>query len=205
MKPSGKDELNLGTNVVEELLPHTRPLLLVDRVVEFRDGDQPELKAQKYIGANEPVFEGHFRRFHLWPGIFTQEGLGQSCFLLYWILVVRHRWNEQNGEPDDVLTALRNLELGYRLHPGFNAEMAEFLRAQLPQDGFAMGMSSGVELRFLKPVYGGCRLDYTVRLTHEVQKQARFEVLAAVDGDPVVQGTMTARVDVGLSTAIIDF
>ena len=176
----------------------------MDRILDFRGGDQPELDACKYISANEAVFEGHFNRLHLWPGIYTQEGLGQSCFLLYWIFVARRRWEETGGEPDEVLGALRNLDLGYRLEPGYDPELARFFRTQMPADTVAMGVSSSVELKFLKPIFAGNRLDYTVRLTHELQNQIRFEVLAEVEEDPAARGVMTARVIVDLPKAIRD-
>jgi hypothetical protein len=47
-------------------------------------------------------------------------------------------------------------------------------------------------------------VDYTVRFTHEIQSQARFQVLASVDGKPVARGTMTARVGLKIPTAITE-
>ena len=40
------------------LLPHRYPFLLVDRVLDFKEGEW--LKAIKNISVNEPCFTGHF-------------------------------------------------------------------------------------------------------------------------------------------------
>ena len=42
------------------LLPHRYPFLLVDRVLDFKEGEW--LKAIKNISVNEPCFTGHFKR-----------------------------------------------------------------------------------------------------------------------------------------------
>ncbi|MCH1520357.1 MAG: 3-hydroxyacyl-[acyl-carrier-protein] dehydratase FabZ, partial [SAR324 cluster bacterium] len=43
---------------IKNILPHRYPFLLVDRVLEVRDGEY--CKALKNVSANEEVFLGHF-------------------------------------------------------------------------------------------------------------------------------------------------
>ena len=69
---------------IERLIPHRRPLIMVDRVRGFELGERPTLWASRNISSNEPVFDGHFPGLHLWPGIYTQEGLGQSARFGNW-------------------------------------------------------------------------------------------------------------------------
>jgi 3-hydroxyacyl-[acyl-carrier-protein] dehydratase len=189
-----KNTLKLGTNAIELLVPHSRPLLLVDQVLGYRDDDLPELQAAKYISSNEPVFAGHFPELHLWPGVYTIEGMGQSCNLLYLIRMAREMWSGKGGDPDEVLDALRNLELGTRLHPGYDPALTERFAGEFAVLQARIGVSSAVEVKLLKPVFAGCRLDYEVRLLREIDHHVRFEVTAAVERVPVARGTLTSYV-----------
>ena len=186
--------LELGTDVVTLLLPHGRPLLLVDRIVAYDDVGEPELRAARHITANEPVFDGHFPKLHLWPGVYTQEGLGQTCYLLYLIREARRRWAERGNDPDEVLEGLRNLERGTRLHGGFDPGMARrFLKESALLEGW-IGVSAAVELKFLQPVFAGSRLDYRARIVREVDQHVRFEVEASVEKTSVARGVLTSFV-----------
>ncbi len=189
--------LHLGSNVVALLLPHDRPLLLVDEVTDFQDADTPELRAAKYITSNEPIFSGHFQALHLWPGIFTIEGLGQSCYLLFLIIQARRTWAQQGGDPAEVVEALLNLERGTRMKPGFDPELAARFRRETRALQARVGVSSAINMKLLNPVFAGCRIDYHARLVRELDQHLRFEVEASVAGTPVAAGTMTSFLGYG--------
>jgi 3-hydroxyacyl-[acyl-carrier-protein] dehydratase len=191
--------LRLGADVVKHLIPHRPPLLMVDSVRRYQRGARPTLWASRQISANEAVFAGHYPGLHLWPGVYTIEGLGQTGQILAVLLHLEQRWQEKGGDPDEVLQALRNLEQGYRLQPGFQPEASQLLQ-ELRGEGPPMGMSGSVEIRFLEPVFAGCRLDYVVTLAHTVDRFIRFEVEAQVDGGAVARGIMTGVVGPALST-----
>src|SRR5690606_29174491 len=72
-QPREEHRLELGPDVIERLIPHRRPLIMVDRVRGFELGERPTLWATRNVSANEPVFDGHFPGLHIWPGIYTQE------------------------------------------------------------------------------------------------------------------------------------
>ena len=61
-------------------LPHRYPFLLVDRVVEFADGES--IVALKSVTANEPFFSGHFPGHPIMPGVLICEALVQAGGLL---------------------------------------------------------------------------------------------------------------------------
>jgi beta-hydroxyacyl-ACP dehydratase FabZ len=61
-------------------LPHRYPFLLVDRVIEFVDGER--VVAIKNVTANEPFFEGHFPGRPIMPGVLICEALVQAGGLL---------------------------------------------------------------------------------------------------------------------------
>ncbi|MBI2375545.1 MAG: hypothetical protein HYV07_16235 [Deltaproteobacteria bacterium] len=102
MTASGWDEVKLGPDVVQRLLPHRRPLLMVDRVDAYRS-DPPSVRASRFISANEPVFEGHFPGLSIWPGIYTIEGLGQSCMLAMVLSEMQRMLREGGTDPQELL------------------------------------------------------------------------------------------------------
>jgi 3-hydroxyacyl-[acyl-carrier-protein] dehydratase len=188
------EPLNLGPDVIERLIPHRRPFLMVDSVLSYERGPRPTLRAARHISANEPVFAGHFPGLHLWPGVYTIEGMGQSTNLLHVIWSLEQGWEGSGQDPADVLAALRNLELGYKLAPGYRAEASARLVAALadPELPSRMGMSAAVDVKLLAPVFAGQRLEFTVAQTHFIEGMLRFEVQAHVDGKQVAKGVMTS-------------
>ncbi len=191
--------LTLGPDTIQRLIPHRRPFLMVDTVEAYERGPRPTLHAARHVSANEPVFEGHFPGLHLWPGVYTIEGLGQSANLLHIVWSMEQRWEAQGGAPDDVLAALRNLELGYRLQPGFRPELSARLVEGLGDPGDAasrIGLSAAVDVKLLAPVFAGQRLDYRVTQTHQMENILRFEVEASVAGKAVARGVMSSTRDV---------
>ncbi|HEY4244133.1 MAG TPA: hypothetical protein VGM88_30175 [Kofleriaceae bacterium] len=185
-------ELSLGPDVVQRLIPHRPPLLMVDRVHAFVGGARPSLVASRFISANEPVFAGHFPGMSLWPGVYTIEGLGQSTLLCAVLahLVMAH------GEP--VLDSLRGLE---RAASRVTAPPKDELLASLGSPDARAGVAAHVDVKLLAPVFAGCELRYRVEQTHVVDALARFSVVAEVGGVPVARGTMTGAIGAGVRTA----
>ena len=61
-------------------LPHRYPLLLVDRVIELRVGE--EIRALKAVSFNEQFFQGHFPGRPIMPGVLQIEALAQAAAIL---------------------------------------------------------------------------------------------------------------------------
>lgn len=188
-----KTTLDLGPDVVQRLLPHRRPLLLVDRVEAYEE-QQHTLWASRFISSNEPVFDGHFPGLHLWPGVYTIEGLLQSTNLLDIVRVSFDSLHASGRDPFELFEALKNLELGYRMKPGYRHELTERFSALLGTEPDAInrgGMAASIDVKLVAPVFAGNRLDYRVTFTREVEQLQRYEVEAAVDGRTVAKGIVT--------------
>lgn len=71
----------LDINNIIELLPHRYPLLLVDRVVSFEDGEK--IWAYKNVTFNEEFFQGHFPGEPVMPGVLILEALAQAGGILF--------------------------------------------------------------------------------------------------------------------------
>lgn len=187
------EELRLGPDVVQMLIPHRRPLLMVDAVDAFRREPQPTLWARRHVSANEEVFAGHFPGLHLWPGVYTIEGLGQTTLLLGVLVQLVADREAQGGTATEVLHALRQLERARKLGPiGSGARPpASGLIEQLSAAEPRVGLLGQIEMKLLGPVFAGQMIEYRAVMTHTLDAFARFEVEAEVDGAPVARGLMT--------------
>ena len=183
--------LRLGSNVVELLMPQKRPFLMVDFVHAFHSAPIASIEAGRHISSNETFFDGHFPGMHVWPGTLTIEGMGQTSALLMTILAMRRASEASGADPDAVLARLRNLDLGFRLHPGHKPDDAADLIRRIRSEPPWLAIGASVDVKLLRPVFAGQRLDYVTTLAGEVGSMMRFQVEALVERVPVASGTLT--------------
>ena len=75
------NELNsFDTQEILKLLPHRYPMLLVDKVIDYKAGVY--LHAIKNVTVNEPIFTGHFPGQPIFPGVMILEAMAQATGLL---------------------------------------------------------------------------------------------------------------------------
>lgn len=184
--------LRLGPEAIRHLIPHRRPLLLVDRVLGYERAPNPTVLACRFISANEEIFTGHLPQLALWPGSFIYEGLGQTSNLLHMLWTLQQEFEAHGAPAEDVLEGLLALDHAARLQPGQLPPKAELLRDVLSRPALPVGLAAGVEMKFLQPVYPGSRLDYRVTQTHLTDSIIRFEGEAEVDGQLVARGVLHA-------------
>ncbi len=65
---------------IQNILPHRYPFLLVDRVVDIKEGES--LIGYKNVSISEPVFQGHFPGHPIYPGVMILEGMAQAGGIL---------------------------------------------------------------------------------------------------------------------------
>ena len=71
---------SLDIHDILEHLPHRYPFLLIDRVVDFKEGEF--LHGIKNVTYNEPCFTGHFPHRPVFPGVLILEALAQATGVL---------------------------------------------------------------------------------------------------------------------------
>jgi 3-hydroxyacyl-[acyl-carrier-protein] dehydratase len=70
----------LDTVQIQEILSHRYPFLLVDKIIEFEEGER--IVGQKNVTINEPFFQGHFPGKPIMPGVLIIEALAQTGAVL---------------------------------------------------------------------------------------------------------------------------
>lgn len=65
---------------VMRLLPHRHPFLLIDRIIEIKEGES--IVAIKNVTINEPFFVGHFPGRPVMPGVLIVEAMAQAAGVL---------------------------------------------------------------------------------------------------------------------------
>jgi 3-hydroxyacyl-[acyl-carrier-protein] dehydratase len=195
VKPRGR-ELTLGSQMVELLIPYRRPFLMVDHVERFILEPAPFVQAGRHISMNEIYFQGHFVDMPLWPGALTLEGLGQTAAILLALSRLHEDATARGEDPEDVLEGLRNLDRGYRLHPGHRPEAVGDLLTRIAAGHETLAMGAAVDVKFLRPVFPGSRLVYAVELASNLGSRVRFSAEATVGGEVVAQGSLTAAMGV---------
>lgn len=67
-------------DLIQRIIPHRYPFLLVDRVEEI-DGTARGVGI-KNVTANEPQFQGHFPGMPVFPGVFMVEAMAQTAAVI---------------------------------------------------------------------------------------------------------------------------
>jgi len=66
----------IDINEIRELLPHSYPFLLVDRILELEP--EKRIVGIKNVTFNEPFFSGHFPERPIMPGVLILEAMAQT-------------------------------------------------------------------------------------------------------------------------------
>ena len=65
-----------GRDVIEQIIPHRDPFLLLDEVLELVPGHK--VVAQRAVRAEDPWFAGHFPGRPVMPGVLIVEAMAQA-------------------------------------------------------------------------------------------------------------------------------
>jgi len=61
---------------IMDLLPHRYPILLVDRILDYEKGQS--IRGLKNISMGDPIFQGHFPKQPVFPGVLIIEAMAQT-------------------------------------------------------------------------------------------------------------------------------
>ena len=178
MKDSGK--FLISADVIRHLIPERHPIIMVDRITDYRSSPRRLLFAERYVSANEPVFVGHFPDLKLWPGVHTIEGLRQCCVLLDVIYQL-----EEVG----MLDGLLELQRDHMLQPQVDKVLCQHVLDTLQRIRQLEQSPLRLRVKLLAPVFAGCIIAYQVyQNTRGIQS---WSVQAEVNGQSVAKGEIT--------------
>jgi 3-hydroxyacyl-[acyl-carrier-protein] dehydratase len=102
----------LDIQKIKELLPHRYPFLLIDKVLDYEEGEF--LTAIKNVTYNEPCFLGHFPEWPVFPGVLIIEAMAQAAAILGCLSM------EQKPEPESIyyLVGVDKARFKKTVHPG---------------------------------------------------------------------------------------
>ena len=70
-------DIEIDIETIIKMIPHRYPILLVDRIIGFKDGES--MIGLKNVTINEPHFLGHFPSKPIMPGVLIIEALAQTA------------------------------------------------------------------------------------------------------------------------------
>ena len=79
---SGRQPRPMDLQRIMQLLPHRYPILLVDKVLDYEP--KQWIRGVKNVTANEQIFQGHFPKRPVLPGVYIVEAMAQTggCLIM---------------------------------------------------------------------------------------------------------------------------
>ena len=176
----------LGADVLGLLIPERRTMIMVDRIVDYRSSPHPQLFAERFVSANEPVFAGHFPDLKLWPGVLTIEGLRQCCRLLDLL-----RQLEEMGFLDSLLALQRGQILRQNMDEALSQRLLNALEGMRRPEPLPLSL----RVKLLAPIFAGCVIEHQV--CQYRPDALSWSVQAEVEGRIVAKGDIACRRLVG--------
>jgi 3-hydroxyacyl-[acyl-carrier-protein] dehydratase len=133
-RPEGLSfRLSIGRDEIERIIPQRDPILYVDRLTGV-DLDSGVIAGERWIDPADPVFNGHFPEYPVYPGTYTVEMIGQLGLCLYYFLENKTAVISPDANPLP-LRATRLLGASF-LEPILPGKTVTLLAQKLEYDGF---------------------------------------------------------------------
>ncbi|GAA6138079.1 3-hydroxyacyl-ACP dehydratase FabZ family protein [Arenicella sp. 4NH20-0111] len=152
-KRVAKDFVLIEPFMLQKLALFRQPFMMVDKVINFKNGERPKITAIKTVASNEPHFTGHFPGFPVMPGVLIAETFGQTS---EYMNVILQFIDDYEMEHDDKLEDLHELKAA--IHSPEGVKRLEKVSANL------MGFLASQDLKFRGVVYPGDVLEITSEL-----------------------------------------
>ena len=172
-------EFIVGADVIATLIPVKYPLIMVDRITNYHS-EPLSLIAERYISSNEPAFTGHFPDMKLWPGIYTIEGLRQSCYLLHTLYEL---------EKAGLLKGVAELQKRHTFRPQIDRKLCQSLIDHLKKSLKTDPDLFSISIKLLEPVFAGSLMRFYC--SGDVHNLRTWSVQAVVDDRIVAKGSIT--------------
>lgn len=110
---------NIEIDEILELIPHRYPFLLVDKVLDYKEGGS--CIGIKNLTYNEGFFQGHFPNKPVMPGVLIIEAMAQTASVL--VSKQTNKQSKNTGKIDVLFTNISNAKFKKVVKPGDKLEM----------------------------------------------------------------------------------
>ena len=93
---------------VRKILPQRFPILMIDGVLDYVPGEY--LIASKAISGSDPVLQGHYPGFAIFPGVYLIEAMAQAASLLAHHSRIQDEVPELAGRVEGVVPLLASVD-----------------------------------------------------------------------------------------------
>jgi len=125
--------LQYGKTEIQRLIPHRDPLLFVDGIDAW-DPEKGQMAGYRAISKEDPVFQGHFPEFPVYPGNFTVESIGQLGLCMYYFVSSGNTRLEDDAKPVNLrATKILGALFQEAILPGMKVQL---LAQKLTWDGY---------------------------------------------------------------------
>lgn len=152
-KRVAKDFVLVEPFMLQNLALFRHPFMMVDKIINFKNGERPKITSIKTVAANEPQFTGHFPGFPVMPGVLIAESFGQTSEYMNVILQFIVEYQRDTGDDLDDLHDLKNA-----IHSADGIARVKQISSNL------MGFLASQDLKFRGIVYPGDVLEITSEL-----------------------------------------
>ena len=153
-------ELTIDGTETRKMSPYASPFLMLDRVDSYRPAKK-KLTGSKCLGQNEPLMQGHFPGYPIFPGVLLIECLTQASSYLMNLDESAEEGEISSGTIDKLIsTRTKNLLVESRI-------------------------------KHMSPVFPGDRITLESEIISRVGKRCSFRVVALVNGVEVTKGQIT--------------
>lgn len=168
----------ISRNIIEQILPHKPPFLMVDRISEYNYGRIPGLTAECRINNSLPAYLCEKGKSYL-PSVYIIEGLGQSCNLLSVFLALETTFKEENTHIKEKLNHINSI---------YSAKANSKVESGVLKTLSMIGLLASVEVEFLERVFIGDILTYQIEQQKVIGNLSHFRVNALVKNQTVAKG-----------------
>ncbi|WP_443084250.1 3-hydroxyacyl-ACP dehydratase FabZ family protein [Vagococcus sp. WN89Y] len=157
-----------------------QPLIMVDRIEDYKYGDKGYVKVAKHISYNEPWLAGHFPDDPIMPGTLISEIFGQASEYLSFLTDICTLYHQRH---DIELKSLR--DISRRMHERAMMDIIQHQRINV------RGVLAAQNLKFKGIVYPGDTVDVTSELTFsDPHGFKHYSVAAYVDKKQISHGSI---------------
>lgn len=157
-----------------------QPLLMVDRIDDYKYGENGYIRVVKHVTYNEPYLLGHFPDDPIMPGVIIAEIFGQASEYLSFLTDICDIYRERF---DEELKSLRDIHA--RIH---DSEMLDIIRTRRSQ---VRGVLAAQNLKFKDIAYPGDSIEVVSKVSFsDANGFKHYSVTANVGKKIISQGTI---------------